>query len=133
MYLAVTEGRDPHSNRAGLPLTWAQIQDIFHSECIKLGIRAPSYPFCSDSQGIVALRRWVNRLKKHEAIASTSISEFDLSGQDAIPGRCFKRVELDGHSLDISWTLTFEGLKGEGILELKIYRLWLIAFGLFLI
>lgn len=130
MYKMIVEGKAPDSDRANARLTWYQIHEAFIQLCNNFGIRPPSYPFCSDSLGIVALKNWGNRMiAQHE---SENLSPFASWNQNVIdakepPSRVFERVEMDGHFLDVNWTLEVPSLNGEGVIHLQISRLWLIA------
>lgn len=128
MFNAIVHGQDPKSKRKKLPLTWAQIHNIFLDECAGLGIRAPHYPFCSASKGLRALKNWKKKLTLAAAMAIP-----DIEGQAALqqyalsPGQCYKVVECDGHSVDVNWTLSLPGLKGAGVIRYSVTRLWVIV------
>ncbi|GBG14757.1 uncharacterized protein NMK_2358 [Novimethylophilus kurashikiensis] len=130
MYKLVVNKVPPESKRADYRLSWHHIHEIFLGQCNLLGIEPPSYPFCSGSQGRYALENWGRRMiSEHQVSKSSSLNAraYDRYVGRGPPSRVFERVEVDGHALDINWTLEVPSLNGDGIIYCKISRLWLIA------
>lgn len=129
MYELIVHHRMPGSNRTNHRLNWGQIQEIFEDECVKLGIQPPNYPFSSNSNGRVALQRWGRKLRlddqRRKNLAAISVAK-DVS-RIAVPSGCYERVECDGHYVDLNWMVEAPGLRGEGVVQIKVARLWLIA------
>lgn len=120
----------PDSKRADYRLSWHHIHEIFLGQCNALGIRPPSYPFCSGSQGRYALENWGKRMiaesQANKSATSLAWSQDRYAGRGP-PSRVFERVEVDGHALDVNWTLEVPSLNGDGVIYCQISRLWLIA------
>lgn len=121
----ILEQIPPDSTKINTRLTWHHIHNIFLQECTALKISPPSYPFCSDSNGKASVIAWGKKIQSHHK----TIGEFHPHSEKlkAPPSRCFERVEEDGHFIDVNWTLEVQGLNGEGIINCKVSRLWLIA------
>lgn len=121
----ILEQIPPDSTKINTRLTWHSIHNIFLQQCTALKISPPSYPFCSDAKGKASLTAWGKK------ILSKSIrsGDFDPHSEKAKspPSQCYERVEVDGHFVDVNWTLEVPGLNGEGIVNCKVSRLWLIA------
>lgn len=132
MFDLIVNRRMPDSPRINRRLTWAMIHEIFEDQCTKLGIHPPNYPFSSDSTGFVALARWGRKLRRERQRMSDLADAIDAS-ENVLnplvnpPSRCYERVECDGHYLDLNWIIEVPGLKGEGVVQIKVTRLWLIA------
>lgn len=132
IYDVIVFHRLPDSRKSKSRLTWAIIHDVFQEKCEELGIRAPNYPFCSDSSGFSALRKWGRKVRaEHERQKALDDAvdnqAYRINYGLALPTRCYERVECDGHFIDINWVVEAEGLTGEGIVRIKVSRLWLIA------
>lgn len=125
----IIHGRMPESKRTNRRLTWAQIQEVFEGQCLFIGIQPPNYPFSSNSKGGVALRRWGRKLRSEQKRLTDHAVLLSLSQASSAPppSRCYGRVECDGHYVDLNWTIEVPGLKGEGVVFIKVTRLWLIA------
>lgn len=123
MRKVILEGIVPGSRKSNKRLTWPQIHNIFLDLCTAEGINPPFYPFCSDSEGLFALTRWGKRLVAHDS----SSTHFTYDETRHPPSRCFERVEVDGHFIDVNWTLEVPSLNGDGVIHCKIARLWLVA------
>lgn len=126
----ILKGLLPNSKRANQRLTWHLIHEVFLNRCNLLEIRPPYYPFCSDSNGKFSLIRWGKRLREKsnaDQVASSILENNYFQDFKAPPSRCFERVEVDGHFLDVNWIIEVPGLNGEGIIRMKISRLWLIS------
>ena len=125
----IVDGRMPESKRVNRRLTWAQIQNVFEGLCVDLGIQPPNYPFSSDSNGGVALRRWGEKLRSEKKRLASRAAFLAMSHVSSFPSpsRCYERVECDGHYVDLNWTIEAPGLRGEGVVYIKVTRLWLIA------
>ena len=127
----IARRRMPGSKRMNHRLTWSIIHDIFEEECIKLGILPPNYPFCSESAGFVALTRWGRKLRQEQERKADLVNALQM--QDDVfnsllepPSRCYQRVQCDGHHVDLNWIIEVPGLNGEGVVRIKVTRLWLI-------
>lgn len=125
----IVDGRMPESKRVNRRLTWAQIQDVFEGLCANIGIQPPNYPFSSNSRGAVALRRWGRKLRSEKERLANQAVLLARSNASSIPSPsgCYRRVECDGHYVDMDWTIEVPGLRGEGVVLIKLKRLWLIA------
>lgn len=125
----IVDGRMPESKRVNRRLTWAQIQNVFEGLCVDIGIEPPNYPFSSDSNGGVALRRWGVKLRSEKKRLANQVALLATSHVSSVPSpsRCYERVECDGHYVDLNWTIEAPGLRGEGVVYIKVKRLWLIA------
>jgi putative transposase len=106
-------------------LTWAQAHEIFLKECTALGICPPSYPFCSDSLGSHALKAWGKREQANKEKNNSGRKENEVGHAPAT--RVYERVEIDGHFIDVNWTLEIPSLNGDDPIYLKVTRLWIIA------
>jgi len=117
----------PGSTKASQYLTWHQIHNVFLDQCTLIGITPPSYPFCSDSKGKASLIAWGNKIisENNKGVDGQSSNYEDTR---LPPSYCYERVEADGHFIDVNWTLEVQGLNGEGIINCRVSRLWLIAF-----
>lgn len=125
----IVKGILPSSNHPSRRLTWHMIHEEFLNQCNLLSILPPSFPFCSDSKGKFSLIDWGKKIRAESMIRSASLDQAaDMYESDrAPPSHCYERVEVDGHSLDVNWTIEIPSLNGEGIIRFKISRLWLIA------
>lgn len=124
----IVHRRMPESSRVNRRLTWAMIHNTFEEQCTKLGIRPPNYPFSSESTGFVALARWGRKLRDEHGRKSDLADAIQAADAAAdLPSRCYERVECDGHYVDLNWVIEVPGLKGEGVVHIKVKRLWLIA------
>ncbi len=131
MFDLVVHGKRPGSRRHSERLSWAVIHEYFLSECENANIRAPSYPFNSESSGLPALRRWAKSVKSEEARRAELVRLDAISGSSDLslriaPSRCFEQVECDGHFVDLDWVIETKGLSGEGVIRILVSRLWLI-------
>lgn len=106
-------------------LTWAQVHEIFLNQCTGLGIRPPFYPFCSDSLGTHALKAWGKRVQGNKEKNSSGHKENEVLLGPVT--RVYERVEIDGHFVDVNWTLEIPSLNGDEPIYLKVTRLWIIA------
>lgn len=131
MFDLIVHGRTPDSKRKHHRLTWPIIHDIFEEQCEKLGISPPNYPFCSESTGFAALVRWGKRAReiqvRQKEYLDFAEQERNQSRSLASPSQCYQRVQCDGHYVDLNWIVEVPGLKGEGVIRIKVSRLWLIA------
>lgn len=125
----ILHGRMPESSRTNRRLNWAQIQEVFETQCVSLGIQPPNYPFSSNSKGRVALRRWGKKIRSEQQRLADKATLLFASNTSLFPppSRCYERVECDGHYVDLDWTIEVPGLKGEGVVFIKVKRLWIIA------
>lgn len=132
--LAIT-GRKDGAKNGERRIKFAVIHELFKNACIAEGIRAPGYPFNGKSEARQAVKRIVQRLRTEfhrEFLAHDDpevLERIDYSNWDSTnPSRyCYQRVECDGHKLDIECTIEVPGLNGEGVVSIRISRLWLLA------
>lgn len=128
MHKAIVHGITPDSSRADSRLTWPLIHELFLQQCNALGIRPPSYPFCSDSRGKFSLKNWGKKIIAENEAGNSSLSQRQEEPEARTPpSRVYERVEVDGHFVDVNWILEMPSLTGEGIIRCKVARLWLVA------
>lgn len=132
MYDLVVHGHMPNSKREHFRRNWQTTHEVFTDECLKLGLCAPHYPFSSESQGFVSLVRWGRKLRKDKQqkdqlsnLIATEDGEWSRPRDP--PSRCFGKVECDGHYIDLDWVIETPSLNGEGVVRIRVKRLWLIA------
>lgn len=106
------------------------VHQLLVTLCAAKGIKAPDYPFCGDQEGKRSLSNWM------KFIRALQVQEEHLAGMKAMPEetemrrrirRAYARVEADAHSIAVKWNLRCPSLRGEGFVDIKVNRLWLIA------
>lgn len=140
MKKAVLEGK-----RIGIKLVEKNMPlNVLHQYFIKLceesGIRGPHYPFNpdSDSEGKPAIRRWISKIRYENSIANLKenwgidqLEQLDIKDQIYQDRQsimhCYKRVECDGHKIDIPLVVSYPSPKGEGTVSRVVFRIWVIA------
>jgi putative transposase len=115
----------PDSTKVNTRLTWHHIHNIFLQQCTALKILPPTYPFCSDSNGKASLIAWGKTIQNSQTTLGQFHPHSDMAKSP--PSQCFERVEVDGHFVDVNWVLQVPGLNGEGVVNCKVSRLWLVA------
>ena len=108
----------------------------FIEECRNLGIKDYEYPLNTDAKGLRSLRRYVNNLKhqnekqamKREGKDARQRFSSTGSGRrhSTIPIAPYSIVQLDGHKIDMLYTVQVENSDGTAI-NLPATRMWLIA------
>lgn len=108
----------------------------FLEECIRLGVQEYDYPFTLKDKGYTALYRYVKQLES--AMPNLTISrenkdtqqKFKSTGygetSNIIPLAPFSCVQLDGHKIDMLYTVDVENEHGE-IISMPATRAWLIV------
>ncbi len=112
------------------------VHSKFLEECIRLGVQYYEYPFTLKDKGYVTLYRYV---KQQEAkLPNLTISreskeakqKFNSTGlgesSSTLPLAPFSHVQLDGHKIDMLYTVETENEQGE-IISMPATRAWLIA------
>lgn len=140
MKVAVLEGKREDIKLVEKQIPLWSLHKYFLNLCAAAGIRGPHYPFCSDtdSDGKPAIYRWVKKLRTATAVnnlqtlgASLSAVSWHLEVEQAIRRQtsiyCYRRVECDGHKIDIPIVLERPSPTGEGIIHELINRIWIIA------
>lgn len=137
---AVLEGKrkDTKLVEKAIPL-WSLYQ-YFLNLCAEAGIRGPHYPFCSgtDSDGKPAIYRWVKKLRTGTALSNLRTAAESVSAKDSLLELeqvlrrqaaiyCYRRVECDGHKIDVPIVLERPSPTGEGVIHELINRIWIIA------
>lgn len=131
MLIVVLDGVVPGSSRKNERLTWDEIYEVFAELCTRAGIKPPDYPFCSNSAGRVALRRWGKRLRQDAQRAADRAAQ-QRKAATLLPSvsasRFYADVECDGHWIDVRWSIVFPSLRGdEDSIYAMVERIWLIA------
>jgi len=117
--------------------TVAAIHYEFIQLCDDAKIRSPQYPFNSDSEGKPAIRRWTNKIRLENQLAyltandpeaaKTATARSPDSEIEEGSTRSFKRVECDGHRIDVHCTIEIPSPSGDGLILAQISRLWIIV------
>ena len=132
MVALVREGKVPGEVKKDRTLNADGIYAIFADYCADvLEIRAPHYPFvATDSQASYAVERWC-KAERNRALVEKEAKEYAKKlahlWPTLPPTRCLQQVQVDGHWIDVNWTIEAPSLRGEGVIRIKIRRLWLIA------
>lgn len=105
-------------------------------ECMRLGIQEYEFPFTLKDKGYLALYRYIKKLESKSsdlAIARESKNikqKFKSSGfgklSSIFPLAPFSHVQLDGHKIDMLYTVNVENEYGE-VISMPATRAWLIA------
>jgi putative transposase len=132
MVALVREGKVPGEVKKDPTLNGDGIYKTFVDYCADvLGIRAPNYPFVgTDSQGSYAVERWCKAERNRARVekeARAYANKLAYLWPTLPPTRCLQQVQVDGHWIDVNWTIEAPSLRGEGVIRIKIRRLWLIA------
>lgn len=108
----------------------------FLCKCQELGIQNYEYPFTTRSKGYTALNRYINEKKKEKidlAIRRESKDaqqKFNSTGfgtsTSLIPINPYSLVQIDGHKIDMLYTVEVEDIHGE-IQYMPATRMWVIA------
>ncbi|WP_343630650.1 hypothetical protein [Roseateles sp.] len=124
-----TQGKLPGDSRSQM-LPWSLQLKFFHTLCEGSGIKAPNYPFTSNSEGEVALKRWVKSERERERRAAARARELArelieaVKGSTAVPWSC---VQMDGHFIDQKLTIELSTRGNTSILRIPCDRVWIIA------
>ena len=108
----------------------------FLEECARLGIEKYEYPFNTTRKGIMALRNYLDNLVQENAKSAIcreskeATQRFNSTGYgrkySLIPISPFSVVQLDGHKIDMLYTIETENKSGE-LIRNTATRAWLIA------
>ncbi len=108
----------------------------FLEECRRLGVQDYEYPFTLKDKGYVTLYRYVKQLEA--TLPNLTISreskeakqKFNSTGLgdslSIFPLAPFSHIQLDGHKIDMLYTVEIENEQGE-IISMPATRAWLIA------
>lgn len=108
----------------------------FLKECIRLGIQDYEYPFTLKDKGYVSLYRYIKQIELE--LPDLSISrenkdakqKFNSTGygetNGIFPLAPFSIVQLDGHKIDMLYTIEVENEQGE-LIDMPATRAWIIA------
>lgn len=112
------------------------LHNKFLNECRNLVIQDYEYPFNTETKGLRSLRRYVQRLKhQNQNLAmkregKDARQKFHSTGKghkhSTIPMAPYSIVQLDGHKIDILYTVPVINSDGS-VSNLPATRLWLIA------
>lgn len=122
--------------RQALP-SFVDVHAFFIRLCDEASIKSPHYPFNSESLGRPALRRWVKKIRLQNYLAFVGANNPDeaqmitaRAPDETSPSNrqhCLKRVECDGHKIDIHCVIELPSPTGSGVIRMKIQRLWIIV------
>lgn len=108
----------------------------FIEECLRLGIQNYEYPFTIKDKGYLALYRYIKKLelKKQERSIKRQnnnlIQKFESTGfgekYNLNPIHPYEVVQIDGHKIDLLYTVEVENEQGE-IIKMPATRCWLLA------
>ena len=108
----------------------------FLCKCQEIGIQNYEYPFTTNSKGYTALNNYINEKKKERinlAIrreGKDAQQKFNSTGfgtsTSLIPINPYSLVQIDGHKIDMLYTVEVEDIHGE-IRYMPATRMWVIA------
>ncbi len=137
---AVLEGKRKDTKLVEKEIPLWSLHQYFLNLCAGAGIRGPHYPFCSDtdSDGKPAIYRWVKKLRTATVLNKLQTAAKSVSAEDALLELeqvlrrqaaiyCYRRVECDGHKIDVPIVLERPSPTGEGTVLELINRIWIIA------
>lgn len=117
------------------------LHQYFLDLCDNAGITYPHYPFVEGREkpaGIVAIRRWVSKVRTEEALSRVQHNDDPAVRRTADgPGpesrsllrvnRYYQRCEFDGHFIDCPLVVETKSMGGDKTIYLKVNRIWIIA------
>lgn len=117
------------------------LHQYFLDLCDNAGITYPHYPFVEgrdNPTGLVAIRRWANKVRTEEALSRAHHSDDPAIRRTAEgPGpesrsllranRYYQRCEFDGHHIDCPLYVETQSMGGDKRIYLKVNRIWIIA------
>ena len=108
----------------------------FREECIRLGIQDYEYPLCLKDNGYDALYRYLKRKEKEmqqlaiKRATKTSQQHFAITSYgesyNINPIAPYNIVQLDGHKIDMIYSVEVENEHGE-VIRMPATRAWLIT------
>ena len=112
------------------------LHNKFLQECMRLGIQDYEYPFTLKDKGYVTLYRYIKQLESKmlnltitreckdskQKFYSTGLGE----SANILPLAPFSHVQIDGHKIDMLYSVEVENEQGE-IIFMPATRAWLIA------
>lgn len=108
----------------------------FTEECIRLGIQTYEYPFTIKDKGYSTLYRYIKQTESNKQIHTIQRENKDAQQKFLSTGYGksfnlnpifpYEVVQLDGHKIDLLYTVETENEKGE-IINMPATRCWLIA------
>lgn len=112
------------------------LHNKFIRECIRLGVQDYEYPFTLKDKGYLTLYRYIKQIESNmpnltiSRECKDSKQKFHSTGlgesANIIPLAPFSHVQLDGHKIDMLYSVDVENEQGE-IISMPATRAWLIA------
>lgn len=107
------------------------IHYAFLVDCAKLGISGDAYPFCTLDQGYRALCRFAHQVisQSRSERGQRAAKKISAHGDSGVvrPLRPLSRIELDGHRVDMSMTVTAQSPLDGGPIPVPISCMWIIV------
>lgn len=132
----VIHGKVPGMKKKIIDPSFPDVHLMFVTLCEKSNIQSPHYPFNAESVARPALRRWVKKvradqyllfLRTHDPESARQATSRSTCESDINRNRFFKRVECDGHRIDLNCVIEIPSPTNEGVMYREISRLWIIV------